>query len=357
MMAGRMLMFAFAALLVFASAEARAASPKAQIEKGIRLREAGRDAEALELFRSAYAASKSPRALAQIALAEQALGRWVEAERHLVTALGTKNRWIARYRAPLEGALETIRERLATLTVAVPGVEGAEIRVNGADAGRSPLPAPVTVVAGSVVVEVRAEGYWPMSRRLELQARARARERFALVPKPVSGAVASTEARKAASSKESPASSAALASSASEAPGVGTSGGAGSARVEKDVGLSAERPSTGGPELTLPAYLAAGGAVAAAGIGVAFLFVRNGRVDTYNGDACLEGGRTRDENCGDELAAANDAEAIMTGAFVGAGVLGVTAAVLFLLDGPDAPTVSGLGPGPGELGASWRVNF
>lgn len=61
----------------------RAQSVDRLIEQGVSLREDGRDLEALELFQRAYRRSKSVRAPAQIALAHQALGRWIEAERHL----------------------------------------------------------------------------------------------------------------------------------------------------------------------------------------------------------------------------------------------------------------------------------
>lgn len=323
---------------------AEAATPREEIERGIRLREAGRDAEALEAFRAAYSASQSPRALAQIALAEQALGRWVDAEKHLVEALAgaPKSRWIRRYRSPLKGALVTIRERLGSLSVQVPGVRGAVVRVNGEAAGRSPLAEPVRVVAGTVVVEISAEGYWPMSRQIEVKAGTRARERFTLVERTEEAAPPPSVATAAPSGVSPP------------------SGGATVSAVEPAVvgpSASLQASRTGGPDLTVPAFLAAGGAAAGVGVGVAFLLVRNGHVDNYNDDRCLDGERTRDENCGDELDAADDAELVMTAGFIGAGVLGVTAAILFLLDGPDAPPRADLGPGPGDLGASWVVRF
>jgi len=62
-------------------------SLNAQISRGVALRRQGRDASALEVFQSAWRSSRAPRALAQVALAEQALGRWVAAEAHLVEAL------------------------------------------------------------------------------------------------------------------------------------------------------------------------------------------------------------------------------------------------------------------------------
>ncbi|MBX7194177.1 MAG: tetratricopeptide repeat protein [Sandaracinaceae bacterium] len=129
------------------------------VEQGISLREQGRDAEALVLFEQAYAQTSSPRALAQIALAEQALGRFVEAEAHLADALAqSTDAFIRRNRAHLEGALEEIRLRVGDLEV-VGGRPGAEVILGGVAVGVLPLDAPVRVVAGSVAVEVRAPGF------------------------------------------------------------------------------------------------------------------------------------------------------------------------------------------------------
>src|SRR5688572_17737468 len=84
-------------VLVFASSEVRAAQSEADklIDQGVDLREQGKDVDALEKFKRAYELSKSARALAQMALAQQALGRWLEAEASLQKALEAKNdKWI-----------------------------------------------------------------------------------------------------------------------------------------------------------------------------------------------------------------------------------------------------------------------
>ena len=58
---------------------AEAATPTAEslIEEGIALRTEGRDEEALGKFVESYELAPAPRTLTQIALAEQALGRWL----------------------------------------------------------------------------------------------------------------------------------------------------------------------------------------------------------------------------------------------------------------------------------------
>src|SRR3954451_10973455 len=93
------------------AAPVASASEEELINRGIALREARNDGAALEAFRQAYALSKSPRTLAQMALAEQALGRWVEAEADLGQALGrADDSWIARNKGLLSQALAEIQE-------------------------------------------------------------------------------------------------------------------------------------------------------------------------------------------------------------------------------------------------------
>src|SRR6185295_12934104 len=58
------------------------------LRHGNELRRQGRDAEALTEFQRAARIEESPRTTAQVALAEQALGMWPEAESHLSSALG-----------------------------------------------------------------------------------------------------------------------------------------------------------------------------------------------------------------------------------------------------------------------------
>src|SRR5262245_38202257 len=68
---------------------------EAAIKRGIELRKKGDDEQALREFTQAYQLSKSPRALAQMGVAEQALGRWVDAEVHVERALqASSDGWI-----------------------------------------------------------------------------------------------------------------------------------------------------------------------------------------------------------------------------------------------------------------------
>lgn len=150
------------------------------ITQGVALRTQQRDAEALALFEQANTISPSPRALAQIALAEQALNRWVIAERHLREALAaTTDAWISRNTAPLHAALTAIEGHLGRLDV-VANVPGAEIWIAAVQVGTIPLQAPVRVPTGETPVEIRATGYVTATHNVTIQAGQTLRESFTL---------------------------------------------------------------------------------------------------------------------------------------------------------------------------------
>lgn len=132
-------------------------SAEALLERGVALRAEGRDAEALEVFRRAWEEERTARVLAQIALAEQALGRWVEAGRHLEEALRRDDDWVARHRDALELSREAIHAQV--VRVRVSGPAGAEVRLDGEPSGTLPLEAPLLVAAGAATrISVHLDG-------------------------------------------------------------------------------------------------------------------------------------------------------------------------------------------------------
>jgi hypothetical protein len=155
---------------------------EALVAQGIQYRRASQDEQALTAFRRAYELTPSPRIRAQIALAEQALGRWVEAEITLRAALAQpSDEWIARNLAALEAALEGITEHLGSLEVSSTQ-PGATLWVNGRQVGALPLAAPVRIETGSTQIEVRLAGYNTGRRTIEVAPRRSYRESFSLVP-------------------------------------------------------------------------------------------------------------------------------------------------------------------------------
>jgi serine/threonine-protein kinase len=146
-----------------------AAEPKEDarefLRHGVDLRREHRNEEALEEFQRAYALEPTPVALAQIALAEQSLRRWVEAERDLVKALGTVgDTWIDENRPLLEEQRAKIDANLGWLNVSV-NVPGAAASLDGRSI---PSEEAVRVPVGVVVLKVQAEGFETEMRRVDV---------------------------------------------------------------------------------------------------------------------------------------------------------------------------------------------
>jgi hypothetical protein len=160
---------ALAALMVTggrAWADANSQADEA-IRRGVALRKAGDDEAAAREFQKAHDLSPSPRAAAQLGLAEQALGRWEDADAHISEALHSPDdAWVSKNRGVLEHALGYVKEHVGRVEV-VGEPEGAEVIVNGRPAGKLPL-GPVRVSAGQVDIELRAPGYPRATRALTI---------------------------------------------------------------------------------------------------------------------------------------------------------------------------------------------
>lgn len=176
-------------IVLTASGAALAQTPavEEQHRRGMALRTQGQNAEAAEVFRSIYAQTREPRALARQGLAEAAAEQWVAADEHLRAALGfATDAWINANRQNLARDLALIESHLGTLEIVSP-VRGAELRVNDVVRGTTPLAAPVRVLAGAARVELRAEGYAPLRREVTVAAGVTAPQRVELQPQRVTG--------------------------------------------------------------------------------------------------------------------------------------------------------------------------
>jgi hypothetical protein len=147
------------------------AAPVDEVEaehlRGLELRRQHRDGEARDLFRALYERTREARALAWLAGAEGALGEWVSAEAHLATALETTtDPWINQLRDDLTADLAGFRQRLGLLEV-LSSTPGAAVLLAGVSTP-IPMQRPMTVRAGAVTLEVRAEGYLPEVRTVEV---------------------------------------------------------------------------------------------------------------------------------------------------------------------------------------------
>ncbi|HEY2517321.1 MAG TPA: hypothetical protein VGI39_40890 [Polyangiaceae bacterium] len=272
------------------------------IGDGIALRKEGRDAEALALFERAQAHHPTARAVAQIALAHQALSHWPEAERSLLKALGeAEDEWIAHHRVYLEKSLAAVQSHLAWLSVDS-NVAGAELFVEGERAGRVPLDEPLRVPTGVLMVEVRAQGYTAAQRALEIEPGTKAHEFIRLLA-----------ARAAVKGSPEPSS-----------PGVLPED-----LARPSAGDSSARAPSGGRDA---AWVTLGGAGLLLAGGIVTQVLRESEVDIYNDDnRCLHGPGTRDDVCGSHRIAANTDLAVAIGLYAGAAVAAGMSTYLFLV--------------------------
>jgi hypothetical protein len=169
---GRLVMALASALLMIlipgAAVASGAGDADVAIKRGVDLRRKGDDVQALEEFKKAYDLGKSPRALGQMGFAEQALGRWRDAEEHLTQALAdAEDGWIKKNRSTLERSRAAVAAHLGSLEV-LGGPEGAEIRFEGRVIGTLPMAHPLRVAAGTIGVEVRQNGYLPSTRSVTI---------------------------------------------------------------------------------------------------------------------------------------------------------------------------------------------
>ncbi|MCA9610018.1 MAG: PEGA domain-containing protein [Myxococcales bacterium] len=178
-----MLVLALASLAAAPAAAQECTTAECHLEQGLAARTRSDDAAAVEHFRAALALERTPRTLAQLAFAVQALGRFIEAEVHLLEALASpEDPWIVEHRGVLDDGLATIREHLGRLIVTA-NVEGAAVRVNGRVVGTLPMAEPASVEVGTAVIDVTAEGYVPVQREVSIVAGQLWRAHMALVPR------------------------------------------------------------------------------------------------------------------------------------------------------------------------------
>ena len=184
---------AFGMVLALAGAAGAQTVPDdALYARGAALRAEHQDADALAIYRELFTRTHAPRALAQVAMAEGAMGQWTEAEAHLIAALASTDPWIAERRTPLGEALATMRQHLGSLVVES-NAPGAEVFVDGHRIGPAGTQA-LRVMVGTVRVEVRAAGFVSALRVAMVPVGGLARERADLAALPPAVAVVATEA-------------------------------------------------------------------------------------------------------------------------------------------------------------------
>lgn len=121
---------AIAASPTLARADSEAADDL--IKRGVELRKAHKDQEALALFQQAHQTAPSPRSFGQMAFAEQALRRLPEAYEHILAALAAADDpWVLKNQAALTESKQALEQEVGSVVVSVVGAEGATVRMGG----------------------------------------------------------------------------------------------------------------------------------------------------------------------------------------------------------------------------------
>jgi hypothetical protein len=318
----RMLAFALVAgttVLPTHHAWAQAGDPEALVHEGVVLRRDGHDDLALERFRRAYEIGHRINAVGFMGFAEQALGQWVAAERDVREALSHgDDPWVRRNHELLERALAVIQQHVGQLDVRGEPA-GAEVLVNGNRAGTLPLAEPVRVAAGTIPLEVRADGFITVTRNVSVSAGQLSRETVDL---------ARGDTRPAAAAS----------------------------RVDETRSRSSSGPSSPGGATVVPIVLGTAGVVLL-GAGIGFNLWRENVAADYNQN-CPPGPPDTPE-CATRRSNAGLATGLAVGSYVIGGAA-VAASVILLVTSRGAArreARDSCGPGPGDLGVSCTVMF
>jgi hypothetical protein len=315
---------------VLATQPVRAEDPQREADRlirhGIELRKVLDDQAAAAEFQKAYDLVRTPRAAAQLGLAEQALGRWEDAERHVREALRSPDDpWVVHNRATLADSMATILSHLGRVEVNG-DPPGATVSVNGHPVGKLPLDQPVLVSAGDVDIELRAPGYLPAQRTVKLVAGQYQRVVVNLTPQSLPGP-ARADVAPAVEPAATPPPVVTVQSTAPAAPASPSSG----RRVVK--------------------WMAGGFAVASLAVGTVFTVRHYQNVSAfnaytpacadYNGKAVLQGTTTQGPaQCQHDLDAYKLDSQVAIGGYVAAGVFAVTWLILQLTE-DSGPAASG----------------
>jgi hypothetical protein len=151
-----------------AQEDVKAAAQK-KMATGAQLLEQGQPAEALRLFREAYAAVPNQRWQYNIGIACQATGRDVEALEAFQIFLDNAQGVRREYLEDAQKQVEALRARVATVKI-VSKQAGAGVLIDGRDVGRTPLARPVLLEPGEHRFVVRKLDFEPFEHLVSLKA-------------------------------------------------------------------------------------------------------------------------------------------------------------------------------------------
>ena len=286
---------------------------------------------ALAEFRCAYSLDPSPEALAQVALAEMALGRWVDAGADLERAMShDDDRWVRAHHAPLTAAAESISDNIGELTIeGIPA--GADVVLDGRVVGQLPLRGAVRLPTGWVEIELRASGFGTVRRERRIEARASAHETIELVPL---GDGVGTEKQTA---KSAPGPGQVTTSASVAVPGqvgglrpaIAPPMPAVVSRPLPDVSIMATAGNSGGG-VAWPAWVTLGGGLVSLGTAIGFHVWREKLANDFNGHCNIALQADGGGDCSSLHHSINLAETVYIIGYVTAAVLGGSSTYLFV---------------------------
>jgi hypothetical protein len=167
----RIVVGAVLSLLVHASvAAAQETTAAADIERGVKLMNQSDFAGALDAFSAAREKSPSAEAVSRMAMAEQGLKRWADAEIHIEIALSqADDPWIKKYRPFLEEASAAIAKHLGNLDVQG-APDGGVIAVDGEVIGILPLRKSRLLTVGQHQLKITAPDHESTVRTIQIAA-------------------------------------------------------------------------------------------------------------------------------------------------------------------------------------------
>jgi hypothetical protein len=134
-----------------------------KMTEGAQLLDQGQPAEALQLFKDAYALTQNPRYQYNIGIACQSLGRNAEAldafQAFLANAQGVRPQYVEDARKQID----LLRARIATVVVQAKQ-DGAGVLLDGRKVGQTPLGHPLSLDPGEHQFVVKKDGFDPFER-------------------------------------------------------------------------------------------------------------------------------------------------------------------------------------------------
>jgi PEGA domain len=164
-----------------AATDAARAEARDRFDRGLRLFNAGDNAGALAEFKRAYDLIDNVVVLYNIGLVYAQMGRAVEAADALDRVLQTPQGLSPERLAIARRTRDEQATRIAEISVEVSG-EGAAVEVDGIEAAKSPLAAPLRVTSGTHTVAAVAPGFVPQRKEVTIASGEKQSLRFELVP-------------------------------------------------------------------------------------------------------------------------------------------------------------------------------